>query len=184
MPEKDTPDARDAADTPDAAETSLDPHYSGEGATARPWTEAVALLESAELYWLSTVRPDGRPHVTPLIGVWSQGALHFCTGPSERKARNLAANPEVVLTTGANTLTEGFDVVVEGRAARVTDERRLIALAEAWEAKYGADWHFGVTDGMFSNGAGGRAEVFAVTPRTAFGFAKGDPYGQTRWLFA
>lgn len=55
-------------------------------------------------------------------------------------------------------------MVVEGRAARVTDERRLIALAEAWEAKYGADWHFGVTDGMFSNGAGGRAEVFAVTP--------------------
>ncbi|WP_405661764.1 pyridoxamine 5'-phosphate oxidase family protein [Streptomyces sp. NBC_01166] len=174
MPEK------DAA----APETALDPHYSSEGAAARPWAEAVSLLERAELYWLSTVRPDGRPHVTPLIGLWSDGALHFCTGPSERKARNLESNPEVVLTTGANTLNEGFDVVVEGRAARVTDERRLIALAEAWEAKYGADWHFGVTDGMFSNGAGGRAEVFAVTPRTAFGFAKGDPFGQTRWCFA
>ncbi|RPK75297.1 pyridoxamine 5'-phosphate oxidase family protein [Streptomyces clavifer] len=167
-----------------APETELDTRYSSEGAAARPWREAVVLLTDAELYWLSTVRPDGRPHVTPLIGVWSDGALHFCTGPSERKARNLAVNPEVVLTTGANALGEGFDVVVEGRAARVTDEERLIALAEAWEAKYGSDWHFGVTDGMFSNGAGGRAEVFAVTPRTAFGFAKGDPFGQTRWLFA
>lgn len=175
MPEKDT-----AA----PADTVLDSRYSGEDAAARPWAEAVALLESAELYWLSTVRPDGRPHVTPLIGLWSNGALHFCTGPSERKARNLAGNPEVVLTTGTNTLDEGFDVVVEGRAARVTEEPRLIALAEAWEAKYGAEWHFGVTDGMFSNGAGGRAVVFAVTPRTAFGFAKGDPYGQTRWSFA
>ncbi|MET9590064.1 pyridoxamine 5'-phosphate oxidase family protein [Streptomyces sp. NPDC006516] len=175
MPEKDT-----AA----PADTALDSRYSGEDAAARPWAEAVALLESAELYWLSTVRPDGRPHVTPLIGLWSNGALHFCTGPSERKARNLAGNPEVVLTTGTNTLDEGFDVVVEGRAARVTEEPRLIALAEAWEAKYGAEWHFGVTDGMFSNGAGGRAVVFAVTPRTAFGFAKGDPYGQTRWSFA
>lgn len=174
MPEKDTA----------APETALDSRYSGEDAAARPWAEAVALLEGAELYWVSTVRPDGRPHVTPLIGLWSNGALHFCTGPSERKARNLATNPEVVLTTGTNTLEEGFDVVVEGRAARVTDEGRLIALAEAWEEKYGAEWHFGVTDGMFSNGAGGRALVFAVTPRTAFGFAKGDPYGQTRWSFA
>ncbi|MEU8709014.1 pyridoxamine 5'-phosphate oxidase family protein [Streptomyces sp. NPDC048565] len=178
MPDSDT--TTDAAAVP---ETLLDPHYSGEDATARPWADAVELLERAELYWLSTVRPEGRPHVTPLIGLWSHGALHFCTGPSERKARNLAANPEVVLTTGANTLDQGFDVVVEGRAARVTDERRLITLAEAWEAKYGAEWHFGVTDGMFSNGAGGRAEVFAVTPRTAFGFAKGTPYGQTRWRF-
>ncbi|GAA2931220.1 MULTISPECIES: pyridoxamine 5'-phosphate oxidase family protein [Streptomycetaceae] len=182
MPDKDK--GEDDAAPGTTPETALDTRYSGEGATARPWPEAVALLTDAELYWLSTVRPDGRPHVTPLIGVWSDGALHFCTGPAERKARNLAANPEVVLTTGANALGEGFDVVVEGRAARVTDEERLIALAEAWEAKYGADWHFGVTDGMFSNGAGGRAEVFAVTPRTAFGFAKGDPYGQTRWLFA
>lgn len=89
-----------------------------------------------------------------------------------------------MLTTGANTLNEGFDLVVEGRAARVTQEQRLTELAEAWEAKYGSDWHFGVTDGMFSNGAGGRAEVFAVAPRTAFGFAKGDPFGQTRWRFA
>lgn len=164
-------------------ETTLDPHYSGPDATARPWADAVTLLAGAELYWLSTVRPDGRPHVTPLIGLWSDGALHFCTGPSERKARNLAGDPEVVLTTGTNTLNEGFDVVVEGRAVRVTDEERLIALAEAWEEKYGADWHFGVTDGMFSNGAGGRALVFRVAPRTAFGFAKGTPYGQTRWHF-
>ncbi|WP_069172545.1 pyridoxamine 5'-phosphate oxidase family protein [Streptomyces griseus] len=166
--------------TPD---TALDPHYSGVDATARPWAEGVAVLEGAELYWLSTVRPDGRPHVTPLIGLWARGALHFCTGPAERKARNLAANPEVVLTTGVNRLDKGLDVVVEGRAVRVADEERLIALAEGWEAKYGSDWHFGVTDGMFSNGAGGRALVFAVAPRTAFGFAKGDPFGQTRWRF-
>ena len=158
--------------------------FSEPGAPAVPWADVERVLTTSEMFFLSTVRADGRPHVTPLIGVWSEGALHFCTGPSERKARNLAANPEVVLTTGANTLREGCDVVVEGRATRVTDEQRLIALAEAWEAKYGAEWHFGVTDGLFSNGAGGRAEVFAVAPRTAFGFAKGDPYGQTRWRFA
>ena len=168
---------------PSTPSTTLDARYSSESATARPWREAVALLTDAELYWLTTVRPDGRPHVTPLIGLWSDGALHFCTGAAERKARNLSSNPEVVLTTGTNTLNQGLDVVVEGRAAQVTDEKRLIPLAEAWEAKYGSDWHFGVRDGAFTNGAGGRAEVFEVAPRTVFGFAKGDPFGQTRWRF-
>ena len=46
----------------------------------------------AELYWITTVRADGRPHVTPLIGVWFDGAMHFTTGLEEQKARNLAAN--------------------------------------------------------------------------------------------
>ncbi|WP_328909828.1 pyridoxamine 5'-phosphate oxidase family protein [Streptomyces sp. NBC_00234] len=163
--------------------TELDARYSSEGAAPRPWQEAATLLGEAELYWLSTVRPDGRPHVTPLIGVWSDGALHFCTGPAERKARNLLANPAVALTTGANTLDKGYDVVVEGRADPVTDEAGLTRLAAAWEAKYGADWRFDVRDGAFFTEAGGRALVFAVAPRTAFGFAKGEPFGQTRWRF-
>ncbi len=163
--------------------TELHTGYSSGGATARPWPEAAAVLTDAPLYWLSTVRPDGRPHVTPLIGVWSDDALHFCTGPQERKAHNLAANPEVVLTTGANTLDSGFDVVVEGRADRVTDHERLTALAREWEAKYGSDWHFDVEDGSFVQAEAGHAQVVAVRPRTAFGFGKGEPYSQTRYRF-
>ncbi|MET7647320.1 pyridoxamine 5'-phosphate oxidase family protein [Streptomyces sp. NPDC005426] len=161
----------------------LDPRYSSPGAVPSPWAGARRLLSEAELYWLSTVRPDGRPHVTPLIGVWWQGALHFCTGPEERKARNLAANDEVVLTTGCNSWSEGLDVVVEGRAERVTDEGRLTALAEAWKSKYGEEWHFDVTDGAFVGSLDNRAEVFAVSPRTVFGFGKGAPFTQTRWHF-
>ncbi|WP_392670014.1 pyridoxamine 5'-phosphate oxidase family protein [Streptomyces sp. LN785] len=161
----------------------LHPDYSDRSATALPWARAVDVLTRAEVFWLSTVRPDGRPHVTPLIGLWSDGALHFCTGPLERKARNLAKNPEVVVTTGDNALSRGLDVVVEGRAVPVTDEARLVRLAELWEAKYGADWHFEVHAGAFTNGAGARAEVFEVAPRKAFGFGKGEPFSQTRWLF-
>lgn len=163
--------------------TELDARYSSEGATARSWAEVAALLGAAPLYWLSTVRPDGRPHVTPLIGIWSQGALHFCTGPAERKAGNLAANPEVVLTTGVNALDSGVDVMVEGRADRVTDHGRLTVLAREWEAKYGADWHFDVADGGFVQPEAGHAHVFAVYPRTVFGFGKGEPYSQTRYRF-
>ena len=73
-----------------------------------------------QIYWLSTVRPDGRPHVTPIAAVWLDGALHFCTGPTERKAKNLARNRYCVVTTGTNAL-EGLDVVIEGEAVRVTD---------------------------------------------------------------
>ena len=51
------------------------------------------MLENAELYWLTTVRNDGRPHVTPLIGVMQDGAVHSCTGLGEQKARNLEHSP-------------------------------------------------------------------------------------------
>ncbi|MEV7864974.1 pyridoxamine 5'-phosphate oxidase family protein [Streptomyces sp. NPDC088124] len=162
--------------------TEVDPRYGEPRAPATAWAEAVALLARAEVFWLTTVRPGGRPHVTPLLGVWADGALHFCTGAEERKSRNLAANSEVALTTGVNTLREGLDLVVEGTAVRVADEARLTALARAWEAKYGTDWHFDVRDGAFAGDAGNIAQVYAVAPRTVFGFGK-SPYSQTRWRF-
>ncbi|MFJ5259333.1 pyridoxamine 5'-phosphate oxidase family protein [Streptomyces sp. NPDC088387] len=163
-------------------DTRLDSRYSDEAATAVPWEEAERRLAGAELFWISTVRPDGRPHVTPLPAVWSEGALHFCTGPEERKARNLAENPHVVLTTGNNLWNEGHDLVYEGAAVRVTDDARLRELADAWEAKYGSFWHFEVADGCFGHGSGS-AYVFSVAPRTVFGFGKGEPFSQTRWRF-
>ncbi|QFQ96753.1 pyridoxamine 5'-phosphate oxidase family protein [Streptomyces phaeolivaceus] len=163
-------------------QTRLDPRYSDPSAAAIPWPEAEARLSAAELFWISTVRPDGRPHVTPLPAVWSEGALHFCTGPEERKARNLAVNPCVVLTTGTNTWDEGYDLVVEGEAVRVADDGRLRELAAAWESKYGSFWHFDVRDGCFQHGAGS-ALVFSVAPGTVFGFGKGEPFSQTRWRF-
>ncbi len=161
--------------------TTIDARYGDPGAPATAWARARELLERAELYWLSTVRPDGRPHVTPLIGVWADDAFHFCTGADERKARNLDAHPHVVVTTGCNRWAEGLDVVVEGEAGRVRDHAALVRLAAAWEAKYGAEWHFDVGDGGFV-AEHGEALVFRVAPMTAFGFGK-DPHSQTRWTF-
>ncbi|WP_405808692.1 pyridoxamine 5'-phosphate oxidase family protein [Streptomyces sp. NBC_00210] len=160
----------------------LDPRYSDPKATVGDWSRAVDRLKAAELFWLSTVRPDGRPHVTPLIAVWHDGGLHFCTGVEERKAKNLRQNQEVVLTTGANALNEGYDLVIEGEAVRVTDEAQLRAISTAYVQKYGPDWEFEVSEGGFIS-SGGPDLVFRVAPRTAFGFAKGDPFGQTRWQF-
>jgi nitroimidazol reductase NimA-like FMN-containing flavoprotein (pyridoxamine 5'-phosphate oxidase superfamily) len=160
----------------------LDARFSGEGATPTAWERGRQHLEGAEVFWLSTVRPDGRPHVTPLLAVWLDDALHFCTGATERKAKNLAHNAHCVLTTGNNALHEGLDVVVEGDAVQVTDDARLRRLAEAYESKYGKEWHFDVRDGAFHGDVGNVALVYEVAPSAVFGFAKGD-YSQTRWQF-
>ena len=162
----------------------LEPQFSSPEATPIPWTEASRQLEQAEVYWLSTVRPDGRPHVTPLLSVWLEGALYFCTGSGERKAKNLAGNAHCILTTGCNALNEeGLDLVVEGDAVRIRDEAKLQRVAAAYETKYGSDWHFEVRDGAFNGQDGNVAVVYEVTPTTAFGFGKGKLFSQTRWRF-
>lgn len=163
--------------------TTLDPAFSSPGATPVPWAMAREALGGAGIYWLTTIRLEGRPHVTPLIGVWLDGALHFCTGAQERKAKNLADKPQCVLTTGCNSADEGLDVVVEGAARRVTDEALLTRLAADYEAKYGAIWHFDVRDGAFVGDEGNVAQVYAVAPVTAFGFQRGEISSQTRWRF-
>jgi len=161
---------------------SLEPQFSSPDATARSWAEAREQLKRAEVYWLTTVRPGGRPDATPLIAVWLDGALHFCTGPGERKAKNLADNARVVITTGCNALGEGLDLVVEGDAVQVR-EAALKRLADEYVSKYGEDWRFTVRDGAFLNPEGGKALVYEVRPKTAFGFGKGGPFSQTRWRF-
>ena len=162
----------------------LDARFSSTGATPTEWAEARLRLEEAEIFWISTVRGDGRPHVTPLIAVWLDERLYFCTGPEERKAKNLAHNQHCVLTTGCNAIDAGLDLVVEGDAVQVSDEARLRGIADAYESKYGPAWRFGVRDGAFVPADGdGVALVYEVVPRQAFGFRKGDEFSQTRWSF-
>jgi Pyridoxamine 5'-phosphate oxidase len=160
--------------------------FSSPGAVEAPWARGREQLVDAQLYWLSTVRPNGHPHVTPLIGVWSEGGLYFCTGPSERKAKNLLHNANCILTTGRNDLGDGLDVVVEGEAALVRDEVELDRVAGAFELKYGslftapAGTWFGLGDAIRTS----EAVLYRVVPSTVFGFGKGVKFSQTRWRFS
>jgi general stress protein 26 len=159
----------------------IDSRFSDPDAAPTPWSDAVRVLEDAELYWLTTVRADGRPHVTPLIGVVEEGALHFCTGLREQKARNLEHRAHVALTTGNNTWARGLDIVVEGTAVRVADRDSLQRLADAYEEKYGSAWHFDVGDGVFGAGEHAAA-VFRIEPHKVLAFAK-EPHAQTTYRF-
>jgi pyridoxine/pyridoxamine 5'-phosphate oxidase len=108
-------------------------------ATVKPWNQARACLESAPKIWLSTVRPDGRPHVMPVLVVWVDDAPRFTTRPTSRKGRNLARSPRCVLSVAG----EDLDLVVEGNAIRLEDHAELRRVAAANESKYG--WELDAT---------------------------------------
>jgi nitroimidazol reductase NimA-like FMN-containing flavoprotein (pyridoxamine 5'-phosphate oxidase superfamily) len=153
--------------------TTLDQRFSDPEAAATGWDETRRALESAELFWISTVRADGRPHVSPLVAVWLDGALHFCTGATEQKYLNLTGNPQVILTTGSNRWDDGLDVVVEGEAVRESDDEQLRRLAQAWTTKWDGQWEFQVSDGSFHQHDGEPVYVFSVKPVKVLAFGKG-----------
>ena len=104
-------------------------------------------------YWqvVATVRPDGKPHVMPVLAVWLDSALYFVAGPASRKARNLARNAHCVLTVAV----EDAHLVVEGEAVKVSDDATLHRVAGVYASKYA--WHVTVRDGanhvVFESGA-------------------------------
>jgi nitroimidazol reductase NimA-like FMN-containing flavoprotein (pyridoxamine 5'-phosphate oxidase superfamily) len=161
--------------------TQIDPRFSDPDAAVTEWSETLRVIESAELFWICTVRADGRPHMTPLVAVWLDDALHFCTGAAEQKNVNLGANPHVILTTGCNSWDEGLDVVVEGDAVRVTDSARLRRLADTWTAKWDGRWQFEAAGDCFRHD-GHEALVYAVKPAKVLAFAKGS-FSHTRHVF-
>ena len=149
-----------------------------------PWSRAVEQLEagSAKSFWLATVRPDGRPHVAGVGALWVDGKLYFTSGPQTRKSRNLAQNPACVFSVTLPNL----DLVIEGTAARVTDEDTLQRLAQRYAAQ---GWPARVSDGAltaeYSAPSAGPPPwfLYVVTPITAFGVATAEPNGATRWQF-
>ena len=161
--------------------------FSDPDATPTPWLAGLEQVIAADTFWLSTTRPDGRPHATPLIAVWHGEAIWFSTGPEERKAKNLAENPWCVITTGRSDLVAGaLDVVLEGKAEQVTVDAELEPIAAAFAAKYGTEtWEYVVREGAFIHpAAAARAIVFRVRPVRGLGFRKGDSFSQTTWRFS
>jgi hypothetical protein len=151
-----------------------------------PWSRAekqLAVTGGPEVtHFLATVRPDGRPHVAGVGALWVDGRFYFTSGARTRKSRNLAARADCVISVKLPDL----DLVVEGVAAKVTDEPTLQRLAERYSAQ---GWPATVKDGAltapFSAPSAGPPPwyLYEFTPRTAFGVATAEPFGATRWRF-
>ncbi|WP_405162206.1 pyridoxamine 5'-phosphate oxidase family protein [Nocardia sp. NBC_01499] len=158
--------------------------FSSPDAQATPWASTLAILGAAEVFWLSTVRPDGRPHVTPLLATWSLGGLCFTTGGRERKALNLEHNTRCLLTTGTNSLT-GVDVVIEGVALRVNERSEREVAVTDFERKYGAYLTDpeGAWSGLGKAVIAGDTRLYRVTPTVGFAFGKLPKSSQTRYTW-
>lgn len=158
--------------------------FSDPAASATSWGETEAALEKAELFWISTVRTDGRPHVTPVVAVWVDEAIWFATEKAEQKVANMRANPQVVMTTGCNEWDGGLDVVVEGEAVQETEDDALGRVTGAFAARWDGRWKWDARDGAFQAADGdGEAIVFRVTPARVWAHSKGDSFGETRHQF-
>jgi Pyridoxamine 5'-phosphate oxidase len=149
---------------------------------ATAWSEAAWRLASADGYWLASTRPDGRPHLVPVLAVWVDGALHFAAGPETRKGRNLRRDPRCVLSARQREL----DLVVEGVATRVVDEAVLRRVAEEYAAKYA--WPVEVRDGAFEGEGAPSAgpppyEIHRLDPSIGFAFPTDETFAPTRWEF-
>ena len=157
----------------------IDRRYSDERAEAVPWTEAQARLAAAEVAWVVTVRPDGRPHATPVVPVMHDGKVYFHTGSTEVKYANLRANPHVLVLAGDTAWDRGLDVAFEGNATPVTDDALLRRVAALYRDRWDGRWEIDVA----AKTPDTQLMVFEVTPDKAYGHAKGDPFGQTNYRF-
>src|SRR3982074_838718 len=94
-----------------------------QGSGLLPWSGARERLERSHDYWVATTRPDGRPHVMPVWGIFVDDVLWFSSSRGSRKARNLAANPRCAITTD-----NAYEpVVIEGTAELVHDLTAIAA---------------------------------------------------------
>jgi hypothetical protein len=144
-----------------------------QGSGLMPWAEVERRLTAAHDYWVATARPDGRPHVMPVWGVWLDGRLWFSSGLRSRKARNLAADARCTVTTD----DAQNPVVIDGVSRQVTDHADIAAFVDAVNAKYGG----GVTVEFLDPAVNG---TFAVRPERVIAMSHDDFTGSpTRWRF-
>jgi hypothetical protein len=158
----------------------------GSGAPPIPWDRARERLEEdagiSPTHWLATVRPDGKPHVTPVWTVWVDGAFYFVAGAATHQSKNLAQHASCIITVASS----GLDLVVEGEATKVSDETRLQQIADAYAVQ---GWHLTVRNSVFyaDDGTPGVGlppyDVYEVVPMTVFGLGTDEPYGSACWRF-
>jgi Pyridoxamine 5'-phosphate oxidase len=163
---------------------NLDRYGSAELPWSRPRDILAADTPQADLaFFVTTVRPDGRPHSAGVGATWVDGALYFKSGPGTLKSRNLVANP----ACSVSVRLRGIDLVLEGEAHRVTDSSTLERVAAVYR---GGGWPVSVEGDAFTAQYSAPSAgpppwyLYRLTLHTAVGVASAEPHGATRWDFA
>jgi hypothetical protein len=133
-------------------------------------------------FWLATASPDGRPHAAGIGALWVDDRVWFVSGPGTRKSRNLAANPACAVSVSL----PGIDLVIEGRARRVTDSASLEQLAKAYRDQ---GWPTQVEGDAFTAPYNAPSagpppwHLLTLDAEVAYAVASIEPHGATRWRF-
>src|SRR5215211_8144644 len=130
--------------------------------------------------WLTTINPDGTPHVMPVGMVRFDETWYFTSGPRTRKSRNLARDPRCVVSIA----THPFDLVLEGTAERVTEPGELEVVAAAYRDQgWPASVERQALTAEYSAPSAGPPpwHVYRLVPTTVYALGTAEPYGATRF---
>jgi len=139
------------------------------------WSEVAARLAPARTYWLNTTSPSGAPHAAPVSGAVLGDTLCLYSERRTRKARNLAADPRLVVH-----LESGDDVVIVlGTAEDLGNPAQVPDLVAALAAKYTRP-----ADRQYLPDADPDFDVvYAIKPRTAMLWQLPEyETSQRRWI--
>jgi hypothetical protein len=144
-----------------------------------PWSWAEQRLKKSHNYWITTLKPgtslnNASPHSMVVWGLWQDGRFLFSTGSHSRKARNLAQNPNCVVST-----EHAHEAVIVEGAAEIADVPARRKFFPPYERKYDFDMSKMKADILSM-----KEPVFAVRPRVVFGLWEKHFIGKsTRWIF-
>jgi PPOX class probable F420-dependent enzyme len=139
-----------------------------------PWRKVDLPLRSQRSIWISTTRPDRRPHAVPVWYYWDGTSIYFTTPRNSQKARNLAQQPWVVIHAG-----DGDDVIIlEGAVEIVTSRDQLEQINQAYMEKY-VDPHSGAQATIFNAGD----DLYRVRVKHVMTWEYGVIATRTDWTF-
>lgn len=125
------------------------------------WGSVEGRLRDAEVYWMASTRPDGRPHVVPRWGVWMNGHLYYDGAPTTRHARNLVDNPRCALHLEDGTRA----VILEGESGPTSPPGLELGtrLSADFRRKYADAGYTPPPDAWEGEAAGGLCRFTPVT---------------------
>lgn len=139
-----------------------------------PWSKIDHWLLAFRTIWISTTRPDGRPHAVPVWYVWDGRNLYFISDRKLQKSKNLAQQPWIVVHAG-----DGDDVIIlEGISTIVKNTDELNRVDDAYRAKY-VDPGSGAQATIFEP----NADLYRVHIRHVMAWEYGTVANRTDWEF-